>query len=270
MAAIVAVVGWSVLQGRFFELLDGLDRPWDNWSGPAMVLALRVPVAILIAEFALLIAFIVVFIAVVPILGVFIPMGVVSDNVTKAEQSKIGRVQCLSDVEPIAESVTMAASRVMAPRLTVLMVDTSVWQQTVETLERRCSAVLVDVSQVSENLLWEVRRLATRSTGVVYVGERSDLATLDRADPEDAVRLLQRALDGREVLAYTTGWWGRIRFQQSLFDELEAAAPQIALDARSVRRTVWLLVSTACLDYGLVQAALFVRSLIASAHYLYI
>ena len=268
VAAIVVVVGWSVLQGRFFELLDGLGRSWDDWSGPPLVLALRVPVAILIAEFALLIAFIAVSLALIPILGVITVVGQVSDDVTKAEQVKTAQVRGLSDVERVADSVAQSGGSLLAPRLTVLTVDSDVWQQTVDALERRCSAVLVDVSQVSENLLWEVRRLADRSTGVVYVGERAAvtaLATADGATSDGAaggVTALRAALDGRDVLAYTTGWWGRIRFQQSLFADLEAAAARTRIDARAARRLVWRLVGTACLGYGLVQAVAFVRSLL--------
>jgi hypothetical protein len=82
------------------------------------------------------------------------------------------------------------------------------------------SAPLLDLSDVSENVLWEIEEL-TRMFGArcLLVGRHDRVARFAAAETPQAGSLderLLRLLDGHEVLAYTTDRRGMRRFARAL------------------------------------------------------
>ena len=137
----------------------------------------------------------------------------------KAEASTRRSIHVKNEIRPAAQSVVQLSRSVFAPRLVVLRVANPVWRQTVEGFAAVCSAPLIDLSDVSENVFWEIEELTRRfGPRCLLVGRHDRVAWL--ADPplglgSDEQRLL-RLIEGHEVLAYTTDRRGIRRFARSL------------------------------------------------------
>ena len=97
------------------------------------------------------------------------------------------------------------------------------WQQTVSAFAASTTLSLIDVSMVSENVLWEIDHLQHELGGrCVYVGERDRLVPLSTVPaPGSIEEEVQRRLDGISVLAYTTDPKGVRRFTRALRATLE-------------------------------------------------
>jgi hypothetical protein len=94
-----------------------------------------------------------------------------------------------------------------------------------------CSRTLIDISEPTENVLWELEELITRHESTfVVIGHRDRVAALGSSDSGLAhvERRLAALLAGREVLAYTTDRRGLKRFARALRNHL------IALDRARV------------------------------------
>ena len=104
----------------------------------------------------------------------------------------------------------------------VLRVASSVWQQTVSRMASVASVPLIDVSEPTENVLWEIDALTARfGSRCVVIGHHdrvSRLAAPPGSGPSAGSldERLARLLDGREVLAYTTDRRGMRRFARAL------------------------------------------------------
>jgi len=154
---------------------------------------------------------------------VFRPVHRFSATLRRAEQAKVTRVVSQQDVLKVAGAVRDQARRVFSPRLMVLSVDSAVWQKTVKTVANLASVVLIDVSVLTENLLWEVAEVVEDpSTACVLVGHAEGLRALDVIDTPLERRLVE-LLDGRTILAYETTEQGMTRFANALRATLEAA-----------------------------------------------
>jgi len=141
--------------------------------------------------------------------------------VNQAEQLKSRDVRNERDLDEVARVVADRSRRVFAPRLVVLRVASSIWRKTVSRLASVSSVALVDVSEPTENLLWEIDELTTRAAGKCVFICRHDRAVQIAAAAgsnsssswdDDMGRLLE--LD--EILAYTTDRPGRRRFARAL------------------------------------------------------
>jgi hypothetical protein len=105
----------------------------------------------------------------------------------------------------------------------VLNVDSAVWQRTVKTVANFAAVVLIDVSVLTENLLWEIAEVAEDpSTACVLVGHAEGLRALDVIDTPLEQQLVE-LLDGRTILAYETSEQGTTRFANALRATLEIA-----------------------------------------------
>src|SRR5262249_45379647 len=121
-------------------------------------------------------------------------------------------------VQQERDSLEKARDRVFRPRLAVLRVDGSIWQPAVTEFATACSAVLIDVSEPTPNLAWEVETLLQdHPDRCVLVGERSQVRALLRSgSPDPARRTVATLIDGREVIAYTNDPRGVRRFTRAL------------------------------------------------------
>ena len=142
----------------------------------------------------------------------------------KADESTRRPIYAEEEIRPAAQAVVQRSRSVFAPRLVVLRVSTPVWRQTVEGFAAACSAPLIDLSDVSQNVLWEIEEMIRRfGPRCLFVGRHDLVVWLADSlavglGPKE--KRLLRLLDGYEVLAYTTDWRGVRRFARSLRSKL--------------------------------------------------
>jgi hypothetical protein len=82
---------------------------------------------------------------------------------------------------------------------------------------------LIDISEPTENVLWELEELIARHDGkYVFIGHYTRALALASSDPglTSVERRLAALLAGQEVLAYTTDRQGLKRFARALRDKL--------------------------------------------------
>jgi hypothetical protein len=138
--------------------------------------------------------------------------------VLEAEQGKTHEIRDAGDLAIAASAVTEKGRRMFGPQLVVLRVASSVWRQTVSRFASVSSVALIDVSDPTENLVWEIEELTKRSrTTCVFICQR------ERAEQVVAGSLegpyddqVARLLELEEILAYTTDRRGRRRFARAL------------------------------------------------------
>src|SRR5262245_52572638 len=259
--ALAAVVAWSAYNGRLGDVAEsvlGDGSPSDSTES-ALVLVLG---AVFVANIALLLAALALMLAGLPLLGLSRLAHNVQDDLTAAEAAKSRTIRNLADIELATSAIASVGQELLAPRLTVLKVDSAVWKETVTAVAEISGVVIIDVSLVTENLLWEVDE-STRlfGTRIVYVAEREHVERLVGDAPPDieptaaAERDRLRAfLDGRRILAYTQTFMGRLRFQRALFGELEATRPHTGMQPTAVRRAAFALAGVVGFAFGISAA----------------
>lgn len=142
--------------------------------------------------------------------------------VLEAEQAKTREIRNQGDIGVAALAVTERSRRVFGPQLVVLRVASSVWRQTVSRFATVSSVALIDVSEPTENLVWEIEELTLRSrTRCVFICQRERAeqivaGSLEGPYDEHVARLLEL----EEILAYTTDRRGRRRFARALRGKL--------------------------------------------------
>ena len=161
-------------------------------------------------------------------------LGMFDGTRTSIEQAEGAKLAAIRDREGIATAAARIAdqsTKLISPRLFVLHVDSSVWRETVLAFAQRSTVPLIDVSEPSQHLLWEVRELLRRFDGrVVLIGELQQLGRMfDHPRPGSPEAALQLALEGREVLGYTTDEPGRRRFARALRATLDRHAATAAV-----------------------------------------
>jgi hypothetical protein len=109
---------------------------------------------------------------------------------------------------------------VFGPRLVVLRVASHAWQHAVTHLASLASIALIDVSEPTANVLWELQVLTDRcGDRCVLIAQHERVAALtstDRACLTPEEQRLATLLAGRQVLAYTGDRRGLRRFARAL------------------------------------------------------
>lgn len=141
--------------------------------------------------------------------------------VGEGEAAKTAVAQSEFDVRETARAIAGRSRRVFAPRLVVVTVTASEWQLAVRELAARAFVVLLDVSEPTSNVLWELEELTSTGTPYVAIGELGQVARVASPAaedfPDDGLACRLRALLGeREILAYTTDPRGLGRFARAL------------------------------------------------------
>jgi hypothetical protein len=145
-----------------------------------------------------------------------------SDAVQGADKMTTRIVENATEIDGVASTIAAESRMIFAPRLVVLRVASEVWQPTVMRLASAGSLTIIDVSEPTENLLWEIQALTERSgPRCVFVGEINRISGLTGSSmngrpPTSVEERLLNLLDGREVLAYETGRRGMRRFARAL------------------------------------------------------
>ena len=206
----------SVMEGRI---------PFDA-MGPNLVGAFAV--AATLCMFTLL-ALLVVFVASLVVILLSVPFSLLdfaSGAVRTADKSTTRHVDNAQEIDKMAKALASESRKIFAPRLVVLRVASEVWQQMVMRLASAGSLTIIDVSEPTENLLWEIQALTEQfGPRCVFVGKSDRVAALtgssETVPPRGPiVERLQRLLDGREVLAYMTNRRGMRRFARALRSRL--------------------------------------------------
>lgn len=121
----------------------------------------------------------------------------------KAERLKTDEIRDAAQVEAFSRRVTRRSRLLFAPGLVVVRVATSQWRRAVRVLAASAAVILIDVSDPTENLLWEIETLEREVEAPwVLVGRRDRLETLARGGDGEVGRSLARRLDGDQALAY--------------------------------------------------------------------
>jgi hypothetical protein len=164
-----------------------------------------------------------------PLAAPLLFVGATADALKEAETNKWEEIRSLADVAPTANEITKRARKVLAPRLVVIQVASEVWQETVRGLSNIASVVLIDVSEPTENVLWELEELIPRfGARCVLTCHQDRIGRLQTGAAERTTgsidERLARLLDGREVLAYEADRNGMKRFARSLQAKLITVA----------------------------------------------
>jgi hypothetical protein len=135
-----------------------------------------------------------------------------------------------------AAEIARQGRGVFAPRLLVLRVTSTMWQYAVEKLAAVSSAILIDISEPTESLLWEIQTLKPLlGSKFVVIGERERVLRLGTASTGPSRELAHRlavALDGQRVLAYTTDRRGQRRFARALRNRLDTLPAPASAERR--------------------------------------
>jgi hypothetical protein len=145
-------------------------------------------------------------------------------NVREAEGKKALRITDEASIGVARQVVAAQSRRVISARLFVLKVATPVWRTTVSAFGADAAVPLIDVTEPTEHILWEIDRMRELfGRRCVFVGQYERLAHLFViAEPRSLVARLQDRLDGCEVLAYRTADRGPRHFAHALRATLEA------------------------------------------------
>jgi len=166
-----------------------------------------------------------VLLALLPLLGVVILASSSADALRKAESSKTETITDGRQVRDVVAEVARRGRETFAPRLVVLRVASTAWQQTVSALASVTAVSIVDISELTVNIAWELDELQRLCPGrCILIGEHARIARwASEPAPLGTGSLdahVARLLDGRDVIAYTTDRKGMRRFARALYGVL--------------------------------------------------
>ena len=146
-------------------------------------------------------------------------------SVREAERFKTRDVQTDGDVEMAVRGVLDQSRKIFGPRLVVLRVGGGLWRRTVTRFASESSVCLIDVSEPTEYLVWEIQELSTSFRAKCVFICQYDRAVAMTAPAGSGtsgpyyadIRLL---LEMDEILAYTTDRRGQKRFARALRSRL--------------------------------------------------
>jgi hypothetical protein len=225
-SALVTIIAISIIAGAIFWAAGGglthrLDSTMNKGITPGNVVGSIIGNAI---------AYLVVAVLLVLMIGVsvlFLTLVTIFSfgsylSVRRAERSKKLEVSSLPTLDPMVKLVTRRSRKVLSPKLIVVHVANPVWQETVHRLALICSAIVIDISEPTPNLLWEIGALKpTLSLRWILVADRDRLIKLHAEGGAAINQQLMATLDGEDVLAYSSDRPGKKRFARALRARLE-------------------------------------------------
>lgn len=147
-------------------------------------------------------------------------------SIRRAERVKVLEILAMHMIAPITLLVARRTRGVLSPRLVVVRVDSALWQEVVCRFASLSSAVIIDISEPSENLLWEISTLGPEMRSRwILVGERDRVTKLTATATGQGALLNQQLLDlldGEDILVYTIDGEGKKRFARALRTKLES------------------------------------------------
>ena len=147
-----------------------------------------------------------------------------AEAVRKAELEKKTTVSQANQVAGVALHLSRLSAQTFAPRLVVVRVASSIWHETVTALASVATATIVDLSELTDNLTWEVQELDRlgQSNRCLFIVDhaRIDQEIAPGLDVPGFEARLARLVGDRDVLAYTTDRSGMRRFARALLGQL--------------------------------------------------
>jgi ABC-type multidrug transport system fused ATPase/permease subunit len=162
-----------------------------------------------------------------PLLGPYSMLSATAGGIARAERDKRVRIGGKTDIEIVARTIAIRSRDVFAPRLIVVKVSSTMWRPTVRRFADLSAAALIDLSEPTESLLWEIEQLMSIGGRVVFVGEYDRVLPLavPSSSPSASIQdRLSSMIDGHQVLAYTRDRAGMSLFARELAEALETAA----------------------------------------------
>ena len=214
---------WTTVLDPYFAIFSSMagGRPPIDAIAPTLPGLFALLATLGLFSFLALMATMVVLMLALPFSTVVLFLSSSAEAARDAEAAKTATVRSATQVRQAAGQIVERSRRVFGPRLVVLRVATPEWQLAVREFAARASVVLIDVSEPTENVIWEVEELTIRKIRPVLIGEYARVAPLAAtgAAPGDRTALharLAALLHGQAVLAYTTDPPGLRRFARAL------------------------------------------------------
>ena len=210
---------WDARLDRLEVLVDVDQEPDGGW-----MLAARIAAVVLIVGVAMAVlwAALVVVVGWVLSLPIRLVYGGVSRGVTAAAALDELHIVEVEQIATVGEIVRRQSRTVFGARLAVLTVSSAIWQETVTGIAELCAIPLIDISEPTENVLWEVEELVRRfGDRCVFIGAYDRLQELTTREPDHLMERLSTFLDGRQVLGYKSDAGGGERFVRALGSTLE-------------------------------------------------
>jgi hypothetical protein len=205
-----------------------------------LVGAQRLPVLRLDLHLAFLIAVLLVVVAIggmvvslllllvaLPLLGPLSMVTATASGLARAERDKRVRIGGRKDIEIVVQTIAIRSRDVFAPRLIVVKVSSTMWRPTVRRFADLSAAALIDLSEPTESLLWEIEQLMSIGGRIVFVGEYDRVVPLAKRSSPPSASIQDRLssmIEGHQVLAYTRDRAGMSLFARELAEALETAA----------------------------------------------
>jgi hypothetical protein len=138
----------------------------------------------------------------VPVFATILGLGTSDD----AEQSAREFIRIQDDIFLAQKTLRENAKRAIAARIAVIKVADTLWRESVARLADDAAVVLVDVSEPTKHVVWEVEYLLAADIPCVFIGAAPRLAYLtDHSHVSNYGVILRERLDGRTVVSYVTG-----------------------------------------------------------------
>lgn len=162
------------------------------------------------------------------VLAVAIVAGAANRAARRAQRQASVVIDADRDVAPTATLIAKRNRRILGSRLVVARVAGPQWRATVRALAGVADAVVIDLSQPTENVVWEVevmRAFVKDRWVLVCHRDRLDSLTNPSLAPAGSPHhRLAGLLDGQEILTYGGGRAEERRFARSLRNKLNAVA----------------------------------------------
>lgn len=206
----------------FSAVMDG--RIPSAYFEPSLPGAFAVLATGLMLGLAGLLIIFVTLLAMFPLFGFVMFATSSAEALRKAEREKTATINTAQEVGPLASELSRLGSQTFAPRLVVVRVASSIWHQTVSALASVAVATIVDLSEPTANLMWEIGEL------VRLGGHDRCIFIVDHARLDDAGNFRDGAagfaanltllVGDADVLAYRTDRSGMRRFARALYGRL--------------------------------------------------
>lgn len=155
-------------------------------------------------------------------LPVLLVMSIVTMN--SNEWAKATNLSELKDIR--AEINPKQIGQTFAAKFRVVEVGIEFWRTAVSSVSVIATLPLIDVSEPTDAILWEVAEMISRfGSRCVFIGHRPQVEAFISSDDPIAARL-HRLLAGKEVLVYVNDTAGRRRFAHALRATLEFRSRQ--------------------------------------------
>ena len=178
-----------------------------------------------------LIAVFVALLALLPLIGVVVFASSSAEALDKAEASKTARISGPSDISNAVTDISHRGHETFAARLVVLRVASAVWQPTVSALARAASATIIDISELTQTLAWDLGELGRLGSldRCIFIAESDRIGPWADGKSDAAADALQSrvaaVIGDRPVLAYATDRKGMRRFTRALYGMLLDVPP---------------------------------------------